>query len=60
MSSSLLRRPAGRGIAHRFFEFLNRTRPFEAHAISLEVSPATPGAERLYESIGFTHAGTRP
>jgi ribosomal protein S18 acetylase RimI-like enzyme len=43
-----------RGIAHRFFDFLTRTRPFATVAISLEVSPSNARAQRLYESIGFS------
>jgi len=42
-----------RGIGHQFFEFLSRTRPFDAIAIGLEVSPGNVRAQRLYESIGF-------
>lgn len=42
-----------RGIAHQFFEFLSRTKPFDAIALALEVSPANERAHRLYESIGF-------
>lgn len=42
-----------RGIAHRFFEFLERTRPFDPVAIALEVSPGNSKANRLYQSIGF-------
>jgi GNAT superfamily N-acetyltransferase len=42
-----------RGIGHQFFEFLSRTRPFNAVAIALEVSPGNLRAQRLYESIGF-------
>jgi GNAT superfamily N-acetyltransferase len=42
-----------RGIGHRFFEFLARTRPFDAIAIALEVSPGNLRAQRLYQSIGF-------
>ncbi len=43
-----------RGIARQFFEFLSRTRPFDAVAIALEVSPANLRAQRLYESLGFS------
>jgi ribosomal protein S18 acetylase RimI-like enzyme len=42
-----------REIGHQFFEFLARTRPFDAIAIALEVSPGNLRAQRLYESIGF-------
>jgi GNAT superfamily N-acetyltransferase len=43
-----------RGIARQFFEFLGQTRPFDAVAIALEVSPANLRAQRLYESLGFS------
>jgi ribosomal protein S18 acetylase RimI-like enzyme len=43
-----------RGIGRSFFRFLEKTRPFEAVALALEVSLANMGARRLYESIGFT------
>ena len=43
-----------RGIARQFFELLGRTRPFDAVAIVLEVSPANLRAQRLYESLGFS------
>ena len=42
-----------RGIGRSFFKFLDQTRPFEAVALALEVSPGNAGALRLYESIGF-------
>jgi GNAT superfamily N-acetyltransferase len=42
-----------RGIAHQFFDFLAKTRPFDAVALALEVSPANERARRLYESVGF-------
>src|SRR6516162_3860621 len=42
-----------RGIGRRFFKFLHQTRPFEAVALALEVSPGNAGALRLYESLGF-------
>jgi ribosomal protein S18 acetylase RimI-like enzyme len=42
-----------RGIARSFFKFLNQTRPFEAVALGLEVSPTNVSALRLYESVGF-------
>lgn len=41
------------GIGRAFFSFLERTRPFDAVAIALEVSPSNARARRLYESIGF-------
>ena len=44
-----------RGIAHRFFNFLDRERPFHAVAVALEVNPANERALRLYESLGFSH-----
>jgi ribosomal protein S18 acetylase RimI-like enzyme len=43
-----------RGIARQFFDFLGQTRPFDAVAIALEVSPANLRAQRLYESIGLS------
>jgi len=43
-----------KGIGHQFFEFLARTKPFDAIAIALEVSPGNLRAQRLYESIGFS------
>jgi ribosomal protein S18 acetylase RimI-like enzyme len=42
-----------RGIARNFFDFLGRTRPFDAVAIALEVSPANIRAQRFYEAIGL-------
>ena len=42
-----------RGIGHQFFDFLERTRPFDAVAIGLEASPGNLRAQRLYQSIGF-------
>jgi GNAT superfamily N-acetyltransferase len=41
------------GIGRSFFKFLDQTRPFEAVALALEVSPGNAGALRLYESLGF-------
>jgi hypothetical protein len=41
------------GIGRSFFKFLGQTRPFEAVALALEVSPGNTGALRLYESLGF-------
>jgi GNAT superfamily N-acetyltransferase len=41
------------GIARKFFEFLNNTRPFEAIVCALEVSPANHPARQLYKSLGF-------
>jgi ribosomal protein S18 acetylase RimI-like enzyme len=43
-----------RGVARQFFEHLARSKPFDAVAIALEVSPANERAQRLYESLGFT------
>jgi len=42
-----------RGIGRQFFEHLERTKPFDAIAIALEVSPTNERAQRLYESLGF-------
>jgi GNAT superfamily N-acetyltransferase len=48
-------RPArNHGIAHHFFEHLAKTKPFDAIALALEVSPANERAHRLYASVGFT------
>jgi ribosomal protein S18 acetylase RimI-like enzyme len=47
-----------RGIAHSFFRFLDRERPFDAVAAALEVNPANERARRLYESLGFNHRRT--
>lgn len=44
-----------RGIGRSFFRYLDDTRPFEAVALALEVSPGNHGARRLYESLGFSH-----
>ena len=44
----------GRGIARSFVEFLERTRPFDAVALALEVSPRNERARALYERIGFS------
>jgi len=41
------------GIARGLFEFVNRERPFEAVAMSLEVSPKNQKAWNLYTSVGF-------
>lgn len=41
------------GIGRSFFLHLERTRPFDAVAIALEVSPTNNGARRLYEVLGF-------
>jgi GNAT superfamily N-acetyltransferase len=43
-----------RGIGRSFFKFLEETRPFDAVALALEVSPGNEGARRLYESLGFS------
>ena len=42
-----------RGVGRRFFKFLTETRPFDAVALALEVSPGNAAARRLYESVGF-------
>ena len=42
-----------RGIGRSFFRDLDETRPFEAVALALEVSPGNHRARRLYESLGF-------
>jgi ribosomal protein S18 acetylase RimI-like enzyme len=42
------------GIARQFFDFLDRTQPFGAVAIVLEVSPDNLRAQRLYASLGFS------
>jgi ribosomal protein S18 acetylase RimI-like enzyme len=42
------------GIGRSFFKFLEETRPFEAVALALEVSPDNVAARRLYESLGFS------
>lgn len=42
-----------RGIGRSFFRNLDETRPFEAVALALEVSPGNHRARRLYESLGF-------
>jgi len=46
------------GIGRSFFKFLDETRPFDAVALGLEVSPDNVGARRLYESLGFRQRGT--
>ena len=43
----------GRGIARAFFAFIERDRPFDAVALSLEVSPKNTRARALYEGLGF-------
>jgi ribosomal protein S18 acetylase RimI-like enzyme len=42
-----------RGIATSFFRFLGEEKPFDAVALSLELSPTNTGARRLYQSLGF-------
>ena len=42
-----------RGVAHRFFAYVDERRPYGALALALEVSPGNRGARRLYESLGF-------
>jgi len=44
-----------RGIAKSFFGYLDETRPFDAVALALEVSPGNIRARQLYESLGLTH-----
>ncbi len=44
-----------RGIGRSFSRFLDEERPFDAVALSVEVSPSNAGARRLYESLGFSH-----
>jgi ribosomal protein S18 acetylase RimI-like enzyme len=44
-----------KGIGKSFFRSLEEQRPFDAVAISLEVSPSNAAARRLYESLGFSH-----
>ncbi len=46
-----------RGIAHRFFHYLEEVPPFGAVAFALEVSSSNPNASRLYESLGFVRRG---
>ena len=41
------------GIGRSFFTFLDETRPFDAIALALEVSPQNLRARQLYESLGF-------
>jgi diamine N-acetyltransferase len=41
------------GIAREFFAFIEATRPFDAAAFMLEVSPNNPRARALYEALGF-------
>jgi GNAT superfamily N-acetyltransferase len=43
----------GQGIASAFFRFIERDRPFDAVALSLEVSPKNTRARDLYEGMGF-------
>ena len=50
----VVREARNRGVAHAFFEFLARTKPYDAVALALEVTPANARALRLYESVGFT------
>lgn len=44
----------GRGIGTRFITHLGDTRPFDAVALALEVSPRNQRALRLYRSLGFS------
>jgi GNAT superfamily N-acetyltransferase len=50
----VVREARNRGVAHQFFQFVAASRPFDAIALALEVSPANARAQRLYESVGFT------
>jgi GNAT superfamily N-acetyltransferase len=42
-----------KGIGRSWFKFLDETRPLDAVALALEVSPHNAGALRLYKSLGF-------
>jgi len=42
-----------RGIARRFFAYIEQQQPFGAVALALEVSQGNRNANRLYESLGF-------
>jgi ribosomal protein S18 acetylase RimI-like enzyme len=44
-----------RGIGSSFFRHLDRTRPFDAVALALEISPDNVRARGLYESLGFSY-----
>jgi ribosomal protein S18 acetylase RimI-like enzyme len=48
-------KPEGRrkGVGRSFLRFVRDSRPFDAVAAVLEVSPTNDGARRLYESVGF-------
>jgi GNAT superfamily N-acetyltransferase len=49
----VIRKARNRGIARRFFAFLERERPFSSVALALEVSPRNLRAHQLYQSLGF-------
>ena len=49
----VMRKARNRGIATRFFAFLERERPFSWVALALEVSPRNQRARQLYETLGF-------
>jgi len=49
----VIRKARNRGIATRFFAFLEQERPFSSVALALEVSPRNQRARQLYESLGF-------
>jgi GNAT superfamily N-acetyltransferase len=49
----VIRKARNRGIATRFFAFLEQERPFSSVALALEVSPRNLSAHQLYESLGF-------
>lgn len=43
----------GQGIAQAFLAFVAETRPFDAVALALEVTPGNVRARALYERLGF-------
>ena len=43
----------GQGIGTSLFRYLDETRPYDAVALGLEVSPGNSRARQLYESLGF-------
>ena len=43
----------GRGIGRAFFAWIDRTRPFDAIAIELEVTPDNHRAQEFYRAMGF-------
>ena len=44
----------GQGVAQAFFAFVEKTRPFDAVALALEVAPLNKRARSLYERLGFS------